>query len=165
MVKLLLLFNCIWATARHCATSPSKEVLFTINFTFGFAYYKNYQLKIHIKTIKLKKKNRIIFQADFISNHEIITVALPTYELAHPVPGSICVFTLYAGYALQCRFTHRTQLTTLTGLLFCPQKPLSSLQGYFLVIMFNQSLKDIHSFCQTLAYEQQKKLMEKLRQD
>lgn len=90
---------------------------------------------------------------------------LATYELAHLVPGSICLRYKFVMHCSVDSLTELIELTKLTWLLLCPQKPLSRLPGYFLVMVFNQSLKDIHTFFQTLAYEQQKKLMGKLWQD
>lgn len=90
---------------------------------------------------------------------------LATYELAHLVPGSICLRYKFVMHCSVDSLTELIELTKLTWLLLCPQKPLSRLPGYFLVMVFNQSLKDTHIFFQTLAYEQQKKLMGKLWQD
>lgn len=59
-------------------------------------------------------------------------------------------------HALQCTLTEQKNTVDFvnpTLLPLCLQKPMSSLQGYFLVMMFSQRIKEVPGFFQMLAYE------------
>lgn len=64
----------------------------------------------------------------------------------------ICIVCI----CMQCMFTEQKNtmnFVNTTLLPLCLQKPMSSVQEYFLVMLFNQRLKEVPGFFQILAYE------------